>query len=130
MEQYILLALTTIIFIMAVFYLYKGIKYNKQENDEKIRSNARQDVIWGTFLLLTTVFLLVYIYYLEPRDAAHKLLDAKDNKEEFNELCESLFKLKSDEKMYNQYLDMKNTRPQSEINNLCGNFAKTILNIK
>ena len=112
---------------MAIYYIYIGIRH-KNDKDETIKSEARQDIIWGIFLFITSILLAVYTYYLQPREIVSTMLKTNDQVE-YNSLCESLFKLKADKATYNQFLDMKASHSQNEVNNLCGNFAKQILDL-
>lgn len=128
MEESILMGLTVVVLGMAVYYLSQGIRY-KNDKDEKVRNEARQDIIWGSFLLLTGILIAIYMYFLHPREIAEELLKT-ENTMEYNKLCESLFKLKADKATYNQFLEMKANSPQGEVFNLCGNFAKSVLNVK
>jgi len=128
MEENILMGLTVVILSMALYYLLQGIRY-KNDKNEKIRSEARQDIIWGSFLIVTGILIAIYTYYLHPREIAQEMLKTQDTTE-YNNLCESLFKLKADKATYNQFLEMKAKSPQGEVTNLCGNFAKNILDVK
>ncbi len=128
MEESILIGLTIVILGMAFYYLTQGIRH-KNDKDEKVKSEARQDIIWGSFLLLTGILIAIYTYFLQPREIAEEMLKTKDTSE-YNKLCKSLFKLKADKATYNQFLEMSEKRPQGEVSNLCGNFAKSVLNLK
>jgi hypothetical protein len=60
------------------------------------------------------------------KDTAYQVLSSTDQNE-FSEKCNNLFQVGASKEVYNQYQMMKAKRPQAEVNNLCGNFAKTLL---
>ena len=60
------------------------------------------------------------------QDTACQVLTSTDQNE-FSEKCNNLFQVGASKEVYNQYQMMKAKRPQAEVNNLCGNFAKTLL---
>lgn len=74
-----------------------------------------------------------YTNYTKKRTSkklATAMLKEKKDEKKYLENCNTLFKLKDDPILYQQYLDMARERPLAELKNLCGNFAKLLLNKK
>jgi hypothetical protein len=123
MEESILVGLMLVILFMGVYYIHASLK-TRSKDDKYTPSESRQDLLWGSFLIIAAIIIGIYTYYIQPRDMATEILKTSDTQVK-NELCDSLLKLKADPAILQQYTNSS----QSDKSKLCTSLSKTILKI-
>ena len=136
--------------ILAIVYSVNYSKYKKLVSVKETDNQQNRDLLRkymiskNVFISISSVLFISSIvlcyFYLNPRkdeqlDIAIDITELSKEKkseetlEKADLLCDKLFNKSPDKKITSQYFDMKEKRPESEVRNLCSNYAKTIINL-
>ena len=88
-------------------------------------------IVLGVLLLVAVIALAMLVRNIVRRKAilAKNILQ-ETNPSSFTRKCDELFASAGDPVMSEQWQSMRNTRSVVEVNNLCGNYAKSVLGRK
>ena len=136
--------------ILAIVYSVNYSKYKKLVSVKETDNQQNRDLLRkymiskNVFISISSVLFISSIvlcyFYLNPRkddqlDIAIDITELSKEKkseetlEKADLLCDKLFNKSPVKKITSQYFDMKEKRPESEVRNLCSNYAKTIINL-
>ena len=135
--EYIIIGVGITCLIFGICSLIYSNRLNKNNTNKDVIVSIRVNnylYIGVVFIILSVLSIIGYFYMKQYyKNIAGRILelgklDTKESKIEYFDLCDKLFLSQSPKETYDQFLDMKKSRPEKEVINLCGNFAKTIIN--
>ena len=135
--EYIIIGVGIACLIIGISSLIYSNSLNKNNTNKDVIVSIRVNnylYIGVVFIILSVLSVIGYFYILHYyKNIAGRILelgklDTEESKIEYFDLCDKLFLSQSPKETYDQFLDMKKSRPEKEVINLCGNFAKTIIN--
>ena len=135
--EYIIIGVGITCLIVGISSLIYSNSLNKNNTNKDVIVSIRVNnylYIGVVFIILSVLSAIGYFYILHYyKNIAGRILelgklDTEESKIEYFDLCDKLFLSQSPKDTYDQFLDMKKSRPEKEVINLCGNFAKTIIN--
>ena len=135
--EYIIIGVGITCLIFGICSLIYSNRLNKNNTNKDVIVSIRVNnylYIGVVFIILSVLSVIGYFYILHYyKNIAGRILelgklDTEESKIEYFDLCDKLFLSQSPKETYDQFLDMKKSRPEKEVINLCGNFAKTIIN--
>ena len=123
----IVLILSLLLSILSFTYAY--VKYRNTTDQLHIKLRKRYYILAGIFLAVFVV-LLSYKgwrwYRSRPNVVAEKMLMETDPVR-YGRLCDRLIESRKDSGILSDYRRMKAERPAKEVQNFCGNAAKSVL---
>ena len=147
-----ILIFTSLFFLVSgLIFVYKYSKYRRMNSyDDYYRHiNIKKYILlylslsimsFLIFGMLCLYGIYTYIYSNNSnnsRKSISEMILNETEQEKFFQFCDTLFDTSNDKPMIDQYRDMKtraivsgNTDKIGEVKNLCGNYAKSILNKK
>ena len=101
----------------------------KNKTPAKAKRMKRNRMIVGIILTVVGIIGLVSYFVLYPKYVATKML-TENNPQEYSKLCDELFETTATEPIANDFLRMKAEKTIKDVQTMCGNYAKRILNKK
>ncbi len=109
--------------LLTMSWLYRSKDIRKQKNKKRRR------FIIGFIMLMIGIIGIAGVMLFWSKILAKKILIERDS-DTYSKLCDELFETTASEPVMSDYLMMKAQKTIKEVQNLCGNYAKTLLNQK
>jgi hypothetical protein len=130
MRKMLIIGLCSVLFIMGIIIILLGALYKpKKVTPNKLKRMRRNRIILGVVLVILAVVSYLGYFVFYPKHIATSILEEKDT-DKYSKLCDELFDATASPAIASDYLRMKAEKTIKEVQNLCGNYAKKILNKK
>jgi hypothetical protein len=130
MRKIIVLALCSVLVVIGlVFIILSATLKPKKVTPVKAKRIKRNYMIIGVISIVIGIIAGLSYFLMYPKYIANKMLE-ESNPQEYSKLCDELFETTATEGVASDFLRMKAEKTIKEVQTMCGNYAKRILNKK